>query len=53
MNLANPEDNVHIEPHGLTRSNCEGLWPSANTSAHTILDIENTDWSSAKTASWM
>jgi len=38
---ARSNHDVHIDTGGLIRDNSEGLWPGANTLAHTILNVEN------------
>ena len=38
---AESKHDVHIDMGDLIRDNSEGLWPGANTLAHTILNVEN------------
>ena len=38
---ARSDHDVHIDPGDLIRDNSEGLWPGANTLAHTILNVED------------
>src|SRR4029077_20321660 len=38
---AKSNHDVHIDMGDLIRDDSEGLWPGANTLAHTILNVEN------------
>ena len=38
---AKSNHDIHIYTDDLIRDNSEGLWPGANTLAHTILNVEN------------